>query len=567
MTWYQQTTAEITKLINSQLTEPLALATDLVIPPQSELGDLSWPCFGAAQRLGLAPGVLAQDLVAKLSVITSPLIAGWQAVGPYLNLRLAGQSLAIGVLAEIETALADYGRSSEGQARRIMIEYSNANTHKEYHIGHLRNLFYGDSIQRILNFLGYQAIPVSYLNDFGIHVAKVLWKLGQQSADQPVPENRGYYLGQLYAQASQELPSDPIGQGLVGAIMKRLEAKQQPEYGRWQETRQWSVDQFNEIYRQLDVHFEQTFFESDYLDEGRQLVEKMLADGRLEKSQGAVLANLEADKLGVLLFLRSDGTALYPVADLPLAKDKFEKYQLDESWYIIDERQSLYFKQLAIVLRRLGVDQPIRHLSYSFVKLPTGLMSSRQGNVITYEQLKQELLDNELAEINSRHSDWSEEQRQQTAWQVVMGALKFEMVKVGADKPITFDINQALSFEGYTAAYIQYAAVRLAALIRQTNLTVSQTATDWTPAEPLEKIILLNLSRFSQVINQAGQQTDPAVLAQYLFELAQQFNDYYQKTRIIGSDQEVGRLRLVTAIRQVLVNGLNLLGINAPEAM
>jgi arginyl-tRNA synthetase len=141
------------------------------------------------------------------------------------------------------------------------------------------------------------------------------------------------------------------------------------------------------------------------------------------------------------------------------------------------------------------------------------------------------------------------------------------MVKVGPDKPITFDINQALSFEGFTAAYIQYAAVRLAAILRQTASQGEQVVDDWTPDEPLEKILLLNLSRFSQVISQAGQQTDPAVLAQYLFELAQQFNDYYQKIRIIGSDQQVGRLRLATAIRQVLVNGLNLLGINAPEAM
>ncbi|NCU44122.1 arginine--tRNA ligase [Candidatus Falkowbacteria bacterium] len=566
MSWYQQTTAEIARLINGQLAEPLALAADLIVPPQAELGDLSWPCFAAAKKIGQTPGALAQDLVAKLSEVGSPLIAGWQAVGPYLNLRLNAQNVAIGVLAEIEAALVDYGRSNDGQGRRIMIEYSNANTHKEYHIGHLRNLFFGDSIQRILNFVGYQAIPVSYLNDFGIHAAKVLWKLNQQPINQLVPENRGYYLGQLYAQASQELPNDPVGQGLVGAIMKRLEAKQQPEYGRWQETRQWSVDQFNKIYSQLNIKFEQTFFESDYLDQGRQLVEKMLADGRLEKSQGAVLANLEAEKLGVLLFLRSDGTALYPVADLPLAQDKFNKYQLAESWYVIDERQSLYFQQLAAVLSLLGINQPIRHLSYSFVKLPTGMMASRQGNVITYEQLKQELLDKELAEINSRHSDWTEEQQQQTAWQVVVGALKFEMIKVGPEKPITFDLNQALSFDGFTAAYIQYAAVRLAAILRQTGVVDEPLDANWA-LEPLEKMILLSLARFSQIVSQAGQQADPSVLAKYLFELAQQFNDYYQRVRIIGSAEQAFRLRLAAAIRQVLINGLNLLGINVPKVM
>lgn len=562
--YYHNITSRIAELINQQLSEPLTRAEEIVVPPQADMGDLSWPCFQVAKQLGLAPGLLAQNLVAKLSVINDPLISGWQASGPYLNIILSSQLVAKDILKEINQEKENYGRSTNGQNQRIMIEYSNANTHKEYHIGHLRNLFFGDSIQRILNFTGYQAIPVSYLNDFGIHTAKVLWKLSQQPANQPIPENRGYYLGQLYAQASQELPNDPIGQGLVGAIMKHLEAKQRPEYSRWQETRQWSIDQFNEIYRQLDIKFEQTFFESDYLDQGRQLVNQMLADGRLEKSQGAVLANLEADKLGVLLFLRSDGTALYPVADLPLAQDKFAKYQLAESWYVIDERQSLYFQQLAAVLRRLGINQPIRHLSYSFVKLPTGMMASRQGNVITYEQLKQELLDKELAEINSRHSDWSEEQRQQTAWQVVVGALKFEMIKVGPDKPISFDLNQALSFDGYTAAYIQYAAVRLAAILRQTELAEQLSI----PVDlSTEKGLLLTLARFGQVVSQAGQQADPSVLAKYLFELAQQFNDYYQRVRIIGSAEQDFRLHLVAAIRQVLINGLNLLGIQAPEIM
>ncbi|HNW19841.1 MAG TPA: arginine--tRNA ligase, partial [bacterium] len=337
-----------------------------------------------------------------------------------------------------------------------------------------------------------------------------------------------------------------------------------PEYGRWQETRQWSVDQFNDIYRQLDIHFDQTFFESDYLDDGRQLVEKMLAAGQLEKSQGAVLANLENEKLGVLLFLRSDGTTLYPVADLPLAQDKFKQYQLAESWYVIDERQSLYFQQLAAVLRRLGINQPIRHLSYSFVKLPTGMMASRQGNIITYEQLKQDLLNKELAEIKQRHADWSEEQCQQVAWQVVVGALKFEMVKVGPDKPITFDLNQALSFDGYTAAYIQYAAVRLAAIQRQAAWPKSLVV----PIAPIEeKTILLTAAQFNQVISQAAHQADPSILAKYLFNLARQFNDYYQRVRIIGSQEQAFRLHLVAAIRQVLDNGLRLLGIQAPDLM
>lgn len=565
MAWYNEVVVKIVAAINQSLPQPVVGASDLLVPPQAELGDLSWPCFAAAKQFGLSPAELAKDLAGKLTVLALPEIESWQAVGPYLNCHLSKTQLAQAIIGEIDNQGIDYGRSTVGQGQRIMIEYSNANTHKEYHVGHLRNLFFGDSVQRILNFCGYQVVPVSYLNDFGIHIAKVIWKLNQLPANQTLPANRGFFLGQIYVQASQELKDKPEYQAEISAIMQRLEAKLEPEYSRWQETRQWNIDQFNNIYQELDIKFEQTFFESDYLEAGQEIVKAMLADGRLEKSQGAVIANLESENLGVLPILRSDGTSLYPVADLPLAQAKFDNYQLDQSWYVIDERQSLYIEQLAAVLHRLGVDKPIRHLSYSFVKLPSGMMSSREGTVVTYEDLKEQLLARETEEIYRRHNDWTDEQKRQTAWQVVAGALKFEMIKVGADKPITFDINQALSFEGFTAAYIQYAAVRLAAITRQAK-DVELTA-ELILDEPLEKNLLLRLARFSQTVELTANQTDPSILAKYLFELAQAFNDYYQKIRIIGSDQSASRLRLVKAVRQVLVNGLNLLGINAPEAM
>ena len=567
MGWYQGIIQDITSLINHELSEPLVSLTDLVIPPQKEWGDLGWPCFAAAKKLGCLPGELAERLVTKLSTKEHPAIAGWQAVGPYLNVNLRGELLLDKIVKEIESAGSQYGAINSGQGRKIMIEYSNVNTHKDYHVGHLRNLCLGDSLTHLLNFSGYEAIPVSYLNDLGIHAAKVLWKLSQIPEDQRPQENLGRYLGEIYTQASQELSNDPVGQGLVNLILKRLEAKKQPEYGQWQETRQWSLDYFNKIYKELDIHFAHTFFESDFLEKGRKLVQDMLAAGLLEQNDGAILANLESEGLGVLLFLRRDGTTLYPVADLPLAQAKFRDYNIDESWYVIDERQSLYFKQLVTILAKLGFNKPIRHLSYGFVKLRSGLMSSRQGNIITYEALREALLTQELQEVKTRHPEWNKEQIQKTAWQVVVGALKFEMVKVSPARPIIFDIPQALSFDGYTAAYIQYAAVRLASLERQARLTINEDLSLAGQPNNLEKALILSLARFSEVVSQASQATDPAMIAKYLFDLAQDFNNYYQKVRIIGSTEEHWRLRLAAGIRQVIINGLTLLGIEAPEVM
>ena len=567
MGWYQKITQDIADLINHELPEPLVLPADLVIPPQSELGDLGWPCFAAAKKLGCLPGELAEKLVTKLSATEHPAIAGWQAVGPYLNVNLRGELLLDKIVREIESAGSQYGAINSGQGRKIMIEYSNVNTHKDYHVGHLRNLCLGDSLTHLLNFSGYKVIPVSYLNDLGIQAAKVLWKLNQIPENQRSHENLGRYLGELYTQASQELSNNPVGQEEVSLILRRLEAKQQSEYGQWQETRQWSLDYFNQIYEELDIHWAHTFFESDFLAEGRKLVQDMLTAGILEQNDGAILANLEPEGLGVLLFLRRDGTTLYPVADLPLAQVKFRDYNIDESWYVIDERQSLYFKQLVAILAKLGFNKPIRHLSYGFVKLRSGLMSSRQGNVVTYEALREALLTQELQEVKVRHPEWSKEKIQETAWQVVVGALKFEMVKVSPARPIVFDIHQALSFDGYTAAYIQYAAVRLASLARQAKSKMNGDLSLVGQPNNLEKTLILSLARFSEVVSQASQAADPAIIAKYLFDLAQDFNNYYQQVRIIGSSEEQWRLRLAAGIRQVIINGLALLGIKAPEAM
>lgn len=194
-------------------------------------------------------------------------------------------------------------------------------------------------------------------------------------------------------------------------------------------------------------------------------------------------------------------------------------------------------------------------------------MSSRQGNIITYEALREALLTQELQEVKTRHPEWNKEQIQKTAWQVVVGALKFEMVKVGPARPIIFDIPQALSFDGYTAAYIQYAAVRLASLERQARLTINKDLSLAGQPNNLEKALILSLARFSEVVSQASQAADPAMIAKYLFDLAQDFNNYYQKVRIIGSTEEHWRLRLAAGIRQVIINGLTLLGIEAPEVM
>jgi len=553
---------------------------DLVYPPQSEMGDLSLPCFVVAKQVGASPAELASALVGQMSKIDC--ISGTKAVGPYFNITLKAGYLAKDTLAFISEARGEYGHNTEGAGKRIMVEYSNGNTHKEYHIGHIRNVVLGDAVNRLLAANGYQNIPVSYVNDFGIHVAKTLWLYNEAVKDfrqetgvdmqEATDSQKGWFLGRVYARAAQREKEDKTAKGMIEFMMKKIEEREGQEYDLWQRTREWSIAHFARIYEELGVEFEHIYYESEFIDEGRRMVNELLKKGILQESEGAVIADLEKYGLGVLVFVRSDGTATYPVADLPLARHKIEEHSLDSSVYVVDVRQSLYFKQLFKVIELMGYECKLVHLGYEFVKLPSGMMSSRSGNILSYEELKNEVFSQALKETEGRHPGWQQERAKQVAWILARGAIKFEMAKVGAQQTITFDINQALQFEGYTAAYLQYTYARISGILKKAKVhgfnglnKVDYEALE----EPREKGLVLRLAKFPEEVKSAVNVYDPSVIARYLFDLARAFNDYYHAVPVIQEDERVrsARLKLVLAISQVLANGLNLLGIEAVEDM
>jgi arginyl-tRNA synthetase len=451
-----------------------------------------------------------------------------------------------------------------------MVEYSNVNTHKEYHVGHLRNVCYGDTVHRILSANGFDSIPVSYINDFGIHVAKTIWAYREFYKKKEPGKNKGEFLGQVYVRAVSELERNDTAKRMVEGIMKQIERRTGQEYDLWQETRQWSIDQFNSIYRELDINFDQVFYESEFIDQGRKEVEKLVKKGVFRVSQGAVIADLEQDKLGVLVVLRSDGTATYPVADIPLTRHKFKKFDLDQAIWVVDVRQSLYFKQLFKIMEHLGVDKEMTHLGFEFVKLPSGMISSRKGNVVTLEELKQEMLKKAVKETKKRHSDWKKEKINTVAARIAVGAMKFEMIKVGANQEITFDIDKALEFTGYTAAYLQYTYARINSILHKADNRKQITAKDYLKlSEEKEHALILKLAKYPEAVGRAGREYNPSEIAKYLFELAQSFNDYYHSIPVLKAEEKVkqARLMLIGSVNQVIKNGLELLGIDVLEEM
>lgn len=562
--------------INKALGSDLVQASHFVYPPtfakasagkpDKKMGDLSLACFDIAKTIGKNPAEATGSLAEKIKSKKYKAVAA----GPYLNF-VVNPDIVVGGLKEIGKN--KYGENKKGEKKKVMIEYSNANTHKEYHVGHLRNIAYGDSVNRILKANGYNAIPVSYINDFGIHVAKTLWfykkHFNEDLKKKLIWNTDGELLGKLYALACVTIDNNPELKKEVGAVMKKIESRQGEEYELWKKTREWSIKQFDEIYKELGVKFNKPiFYESEVIDEGHEMVKKLLSRGILEKSLGATIADLGKYNLGILVVLRSDGTALYPVADIALAIKKFKDYNLDKSVYVVDIRQGQYFKQLFKLLELLGYKQEMMHLGYDFVKLPSGMMSSRTGNIITYELLKADMLAHTKEETKKRHEDWSEDKIEIVAQKIAFGAMKFEMIKVAKEQVITFDMEEAVRFDGFTSAYLQYTYARANSIIRKSGVRTGKYAVK-NLKEAKEKNLIFKLLQYPEIIAKAGIKYDPSEIAKYLFETAQMFNDYYHSIQVLGAEEEVkkARLGLIVSTMNVLQNGLYLLGIDTVEEM
>jgi len=541
-------------------------------PPSAELGDLSLACFDLAKEQKKSPVELAKELAESFNNNEKfkKIFSAVKAVGPYLNFFVASNYAAENIIKEVKKENKVYGFNLSGAGKKIMIEYSNGNTHKEYHVGHLRNISYGDSVNRLLSANGYQSIPVSYINDFGIHVAKTLWNWQRDKSYQNSSEPKGYLLGKCYAAASQELVAHPELKGEVTSIMKNIESRSGADYKLWQETRKWSIAYFDSIYKELGVNFVDIFYENNVINEGFRIVEELKKKEILHLSQGAIIADLEKYNLGVLPVIRTDGTALYPVADLALAAEKFKKYNLDESIYVIDVRQCLYFNQLFKVLELNGYKPAVFHLGYDFVTLPSGMMSSRTGNVITYSDLKDKILTKLEEETKKHHDDWTQARIYKTAHSLMISTIKFEMLKVGADKIITFNIDEALKFDGYTACYLEYGYARLKSIIRRDKFSLFPHRVDLDElTESKEKELLLKVAKYPEIIILAGAKYKPSEVTKYLFELVQLFNDYYQEVKILKAEKKkrLARLELIKTVAQVLNNGFKILGMESLEEM
>jgi arginyl-tRNA synthetase len=528
----------------------------------------------------------AQDIAQRIAVyLGTP--AGFdrvEAIKGYLNIYFSPAEFAHRVVDAAIGQARPFG-SGLPKGERVMVEFSNPNTHKAFHVGHLRGAFLGDSLCRILEFAGYEVVRVNYIGDIGLHVIKWLWNYMKYHRGEKPSKDITRWMGDIYSEATDRLEENPEFEAEVRELYARWDRRDPEVVNTWQETRQWSLDGFTQIYEILDIRFERDYTNSEAEKPGQEIVQELIekeiaVDER--PSGGAVIVRLDEllgltkEKYRVMVILRSDSTALYATEDLALAKIKFSEYDLARSLYIVDVRQSLHFQQVFKTLEIAGYPWATKcqHLPFEVVALPGNvIMSSREGTVVLLEDLLREAQARALEVVRQKNPALSEEQMQAVAKAVGIGALKYPMLSRENTKTVTFDWKTALDFNGQAAPYIQYAHVRCNSILRKAQaegLILSALQSQFTYGlDPKEIQLIDQISRFPGEVQRAAEEYKPLNITNLAFEVARAFNDFYDACPVLKADADIrtGRLLLVMAAKQAIANTLALLGITAPEVM
>ncbi len=682
------------------------LAALVEVPKDRAMGDFAFPCFRLAKAMRKAPPVIAAELMVALEpkIAAHAELALVIAAGPYLNFKVNKGSMAASLLPAILDGSFLANRAPVGE--KVMIEYSQPNTHKAFHVGHTRNVALGDALVRIYEFCGHEVVASNYIGDEGAHIAKCLWYLRHHYQGHIPNENRGEFLGELYTRATMMLdftsltqvpmplvetakvsavealtePDAPakqrrvrltlchgaaevlcggtgyaagdivayarpgarvngrrigtvekFGVTSVGMILSEkemdlsedkeqiyrfpaetalglqvaeyfriadalpaevsvldtmrersegvaqclhlLEAKDPEIVALWQETRQWSMDEFHKIYAWLGARFDHYFFESEVGDRGKQICLGFFERGLLVKSEGAIGMDLADVGLPFLLLIKSDGSGLYATKDIALAQDKFEKWGIDRSIYVVDVSQSLHFQQVFRTLEKMGYDRARNcyHLAYGMVKLPSGKMSSREGNIILLSELRDQLDARiKVNYLEAYRGDWSDVEIDAASRAISVATIRYGMTNQDNAKDLIFDMDEWTARTGNTGPYLMYAYARTRNILRKAG-AIDLTQADWAAlVHEFEGGLLNQMQEFPEVVLRARDEYRPQLICIYLYQLAKDFSRFYDNCPVLEADSEglrIARLALVDAAGQVLRKGLSLLGIEALDRM
>ncbi|MDD4489449.1 MAG: arginine--tRNA ligase [Paludibacter sp.] len=558
-------------------------------------GDLTVVTFPFVKAAKKSPEATGQEIGEYLQA-NNGLITGFNVIKGFLNLNIS-KNYWLQLLNKIRSA-DNFGYNMDGDCEIMMVEYSSPNTNKPLHLGHIRNNLLGYSIAQIQQANGWKVVKTNIVNDRGIHICKSMlaWKL---FGNGETPESSGlkgdHLVGKYYVEFDKAYKAEVkalIEKGMTEDDAKKsaplIQQAQQmlvawenhdPEvYALWEMMNGWVYAGFDETYKQLGVDFDKIYYESrTYLD-GKAKVEEGLRNGVFYKREdGSVWADLTADGLDEKLLLRADGTSVYMTQDIGTAALRYNEYDIKKMVYVVGNEQNYHFQVLALLLDKLGFEwgKDLVHFSYGMVELPEGKMKSREGTVVDADDLISEMIDTacETARELGKLDQSSEEEIEKIARMVGLGALKYFILKVDPKKNMTFNPKESIDFNGNTGPFIQYTHARIKSVLRKVdelNIATDVPVTENLPLSDKESNLVQLLSLFPAIVREAGQEFSPAVIANYIYELVKEYNQFYHDFSILREENpelKYFRIVLSAAIADAIKKGMYLLGIDVPERM
>jgi arginyl-tRNA synthetase len=470
------------------------------------------------------------------------------------------------------------------ESKKVLIEHSQPNTHKELHIGHMRNTVLGDTLCNMFRFMGYEVWSENYYGDEGAHVAKCLWYMDKHQLKPTEEEDKGTWLGKIYTQANIALESDGDNKELnnqqISKTLEHIEKKSGDLYEKWLETREWSLELFRKSYKWLNVDFDRWTSESDVSEEAFSIVHKYYEDGIFTSKSNTIGTAIGADlshcNLGFYVLLKSDGRGLYSSKDVALALRRSKQFDADKYIYVVDVRQSFHFKQLFATLELMGLEKynQFHHLAYELVNIPEGTMSSRKGTIVPLLKLIEGVESSCREKLESTyHDQWPEEEIKNTARNIAIAAIRYGMIRISPEKKITFNMKDWLRSEGNTGYYLLYSYSRIQSLLRKAMIDVDvRSATiKWNLLDsPKEKDLLLLMSGFYESAQWSVDNLKPSIFSNYLFNFAQSFNALYGSVQILSEEDfetKNARIALVKLCSAYMGSAFNLLGLPTIQRM